>query len=101
MKAIQQILNIFLAIEIDVRIRLVIASQKFLDAKGVERMAGANQNQVTDSASDQLQSAKNIRAQKDVAQLTIGLDEVEQIFAFYLDQLARFGCSYSCKRAPS
>jgi hypothetical protein len=42
------------------------------------------------AACDQLDAAEDERSHEDVAQLGIGLDEPEQLFAIELDHLARF-----------
>ncbi len=41
MEVIQEALNVGVAFQIDVRIRVAVAREEFLDAKGIGRMTGA------------------------------------------------------------
>src|SRR3954469_9629993 len=58
-KAIEHFLNFRIVLEIDVRIGLVVASEKLLDAKGVQQMTGANQNDVASFTRNQFKTAQN------------------------------------------
>ncbi|HSC08748.1 MAG TPA: hypothetical protein VLD59_18135 [Steroidobacteraceae bacterium] len=53
-------------------------------------MGRANKHDVTVTAADQLDAAKDERAHQRFAQLGIRLDESEQLFAIELDHCARF-----------
>src|SRR5437667_11458889 len=53
-------------------------------------MIRTNQNQVSNPTSDQLESSQDESAQKDVAKLTIGLNQATQRLTLYLDKFAGF-----------
>src|SRR5213078_1626452 len=72
MEPIQKILNLNISVEIDIRIRLVVASKKFFNAEGVERMVRTNQNQISNPSSDQFESSHDESPEKDVAEFAVG-----------------------------
>ena len=88
MKAIEQILRVGVAIEVDVLKRMAVARQELLDAQRAGAVRRANQDDVAKAAGDQLDAAEDERPHEDVAQLGVGLHECEQLFAIELDHLA-------------
>jgi hypothetical protein len=53
--------------------------------------ARANEDHVTKSARDELDTAENERPHEDLAQLGVGLHEGKKVFAIELDDIARLG----------
>ena len=86
-KPIEHFLNLGITLEIDVGIRLVIASQKLFDAQGVKQVAGANQNDVTNFARNLFETTQDERSQKNIAEFTVGLDKGLQRLALDFDEL--------------
>lgn len=86
-EAIEQRLNGVVLIEIDVRVRMVIAGQKLFDPERVRRMSGTQEHDVSETARNQLDAAEYECAHKDVAQFAVDLLEQHQLFALDLDNL--------------
>src|SRR6266511_4295025 len=80
-KAIEHFLDLGITLEIDVGIRLVIASQKLLDPKGVKRMTRTTQNDVTNFTRNQFQTTQDESAQKNIAEFAVGFDQRLQCLA--------------------
>ena len=74
---------------------MVIDSQKLFDAKRVERMAGANKNDVTNFASDQFQTTQDESLEKDITECAVSFDEALQCFAVDLNEFALFRGAYA------
>ena len=101
MKAIEEILRVGVAIEVDVMKRVAIARQELLDAQRAGAMGRANQDDVAVAACNQLDAAEDERPHEDVAQLGIRLDQSEQLLAIELDHLARLADPRPRQRSPA
>ena len=71
--------------------RMAVARQKLLHAQRAGAVRRANHDDIAKVAGDQLDAAEHERPHEDVAQLGIGLNQGEQLFAIELDHLARLG----------
>ena len=89
-KTIQQRLDAGIPVEINVRIRVVVACQKFLDAKRARGMSRAEQHGISIATSNQLHTPENECSHDNLAQLAVGLHEAQQLFPLELDQFAGF-----------
>src|SRR6202040_262151 len=89
MEAIEQLLGTWIALEIDVRVRMPVAREELLDTEGARGMSGADEDDVTDSARDDLHAPQDERPHQDLAQLAVGLHERQQLLATHLDHRAR------------
>ena len=97
MKAVEEFLRVRVAIEVDVMKRVAIARQELLDAQRACAMRRANQDDVAVATCDELHAAEDEGPHEYVAQLGIGLDQAEQLFAIHLDHLAGLADSRPCE----
>jgi hypothetical protein len=86
---VQQILDAAVPLEVDVRVRMAVASQELLDAERSGAMAGSDEHDVSEPVRDQLQATKDESPHQDLAELGVGLHERQQVFAIQLDHFAR------------
>ena len=87
---IEQRLDVRIAIEIDVGVRVAVARQELLDAQRARRVRRSDEHDVAEAARDQLHPAQDEGAHQDLAELGVGLHERQQLVAIQLDHLARF-----------
>src|SRR4030095_8837966 len=64
-KTIQQLLNVLVAVEIDVRVRVPVACQELLDPKAARRMARPDEYDVTPLVRNQLHPSQDERTHED------------------------------------
>src|SRR5215813_402258 len=88
MKPIEQLLGFLVAIKIDVVKRMAVPCQKLLDAERAGTMCRANHDDVPEIVGNHLESPEDERAHQDLAQLGVGLHEVEQLLPFELEHFA-------------
>ena len=100
-ETIEQMLNIIVAVKIDIGMRMTVAGQKFFDAQRLGRITRADEDDVADSMRDELDTSKNERAHDNVAQLAVGLQQIEQLFPFELDYFTGFARANACQSAPA
>ena len=91
MKAIQQLLDIIVAFEIDVGVGVAVAGQELLDAQRAGGMHRPDEDDVAESLRDQLGAAQEERPHQDLAELGVGLHQREQVGAGQLDDGTRHG----------
>ena len=84
---IEDFLRNRVVIEIDVRHRMRIASEKLADLQSSRRELRAEDDDVAEVAVEEQRAAKNERAHEDFAELCIGLHEAEKVVALHLDHL--------------
>ena len=94
-KAIEQLLDVGVAVEIDVRVRMAVARQELLDAQRAGECAEPTSTTSPMPLRDQLHAAQDERAHQDLAELGVGLHERQQLLAIELDHFARLA-----RRAP-
>jgi hypothetical protein len=78
MKAIEQLLRVGVAIEVDVVERMAVARQELLDAQRAGAMRRADHDDVAEAAGDQLDPAEDEGPHRDFAELGVLLDEPKQ-----------------------
>ena len=88
MNMIEHFLGAGVAIEIGVRVRMPVTGQEFFDAKRDRGMVRPKKDDISEVLVNQLHPAKDKGAHENLAQLTVGLHQSQQVFAIYLDDLA-------------
>ena len=88
-EAIEQLLDVGVAIEIDVGVGMAVAGEELLDAQRAGAVHRADEDDVAEAVRDQLDAAQDERAHQDLAELGVGLHQRQQVFAIELDHLAR------------
>src|SRR5262249_52990189 len=86
---IEQALDVRVAIDVEVRVRIAIAAEKRLEPKRAGRVLRPRQNHVARKIRHQVGPSKDECAKKQLAQLGISLDQMLQCGAIEFDQLAR------------
>ncbi len=100
-EALHQLFDVRLAIEIDLRVGVVVAGQEVAYSQRAGAMIGSDENRVAEVALDQAQAAKDEGAHDDVAQLRVGLNDHAQILELDLDDFAGFDCLDPDQREPA
>ena len=100
-KSVQQILNVRIPVEIDVRVRMAVSRQELFDAERSGAMIRANQHDISDAVCDQFHSAKNERSHDQLTELVVGLHERQQPFAIDLDDFARLPGAHAQQRGTT
>ena len=88
-KPVQQLLDVGVAVEIDVGVRMAVARQELLDAQRAGAMSRPNEHDIAEPVRDQLHPAQDEGPHDDLAELAVGLHERQQLFAIQLDHFAR------------
>ena len=89
MKAVEQLLCIRLAIEVDVGVGMAVPGQKFLHPESACAVRRTDEDGIPVAAGNHLDTPENECPHEDFAQLCIGLYKREQLFASQLDNVAR------------
>ena len=84
-KAIEQLLHVGLAVQVDVRVRMPVTRQELLHAQRRRRMRRSDQHRVAEPREDQLHPAEDERPHENLAQLRVGLDQPQHLLARELD----------------
>ena len=100
-KPIEQLLGAGVAIEIDVVMRVAVAGQELLHAKGAGAVHRSDHHHVAEIARDQLVTAQDERAHQDLTQLRVGLDEAQHSIAAQLHDLAIAADAQASQRAAA
>src|SRR5262249_10334923 len=90
LKTIQQALDPCITIEINIVIRMRITCEKFLDAKCICGVNGANQNHIAEVLRNEFDMPQNKRTKENITQLAVGLYHRQQLFAVQFDHFSRF-----------
>src|SRR6516162_11153918 len=93
MEVIEEALNVGVAFQIDVGVRMPVAREEFLNAKGISGVARANECCIANTLHQQLHPPKNERAHQDLAQLRVRLQQCKEAFAGELDDFSVLPCS--------
>ena len=88
MKAVQQLLHVGVAVEIDVGVRMAVARQELFDAKRSSAMIRPDEHDVAEPVRDQLHPAQDEGAHDQLAEFAVGLHERQQLFTIQLDHFA-------------
>ena len=86
-KPVEQGLDVGVAFEIEVGVRMGVAVQELPDAQRARAMAGTDDDDVAEIVRDQLHPAQDEGAHQDLADLGIGLHQRQHAFAAELDDL--------------
>jgi hypothetical protein len=81
------VLNVVIGVRVDGGVRMRIPRQKLLDTECVGGVVRPDQHDVSESARDQLRSAQKKRANENLAQFRVGLDQSQELIAVHFDQL--------------
>ena len=100
MEAFQQPPNAEVEIDIEVLIGVTVSGQELLDSQGSRRMQGANQDEVTASLGDQVDSTENEGSDDDFTEFAIGLNQRQQPFPIDPDRLTRVDRAYPDQGSP-
>ena len=101
LKAIEQVLGLAVAIEIDVLKRMAIPGQELLHPQRPGAMRGADHDDVAQMARNQLEAAQDERAHDDLAELSVGLNQRQHLFAIELNHVARLADPQTGERATT
>ena len=88
MKPVQQLLNVGVAVEIDIGIRMAVARQELLDPERAGAIIRANEHDIAEPVRDQLHSAHDESAHDQLAEFAVGLHQRQQLFTIQLDHFA-------------
>jgi len=94
-------LGIGLSVEVDVRVRMSVPDQEFLDAQRTGAVGGTNKDHIAVAAGNQLHAPEDERPHEDFAQLGVGLHERQELFAIQFDHFAGFADPRSRQRGPA
>jgi len=72
---VKQLLDLGLALKIDVSVRVSIASQELLDSQRPGRIVRTQEYRVSPAVSDEFHPAQDECAHENLAQLAIGIDQ--------------------------
>ena len=98
-KAVEQRLDVLVAIDIDVRVRMGVAREELLYAESAGGVVGADEHGVAEPVCDQRNSPQDERAHQYVAQLGVALDDLTKPVGIESEQLARLARAPSHERA--
>ena len=99
LEPIQDFLNIGIAIEVDIRVRVAVARQELSNAQRAGGCLRSQNDGVTPASRDQLNASQDEGAHQDVANLDVGLDQLHYFFPAHLDDLARR--AHACRNDAS
>ena len=91
----------FVAVQIDVGIRMVVAGQEFAQAQRVAGVARSQENHVASAFVDQRQPAQNERPHENLAQFGIAGDEGTKRVGVEFQNFARLGNEAPHQTAPA
>ena len=74
---------------------MAVSRQELFDAKSLRAMVGPEQHDVSEAVRDQFYSANDEGAHDELAELAVGLHELQQVFAVDFDDLARLADAHS------
>jgi hypothetical protein len=100
LESIEQALNPFVAIEVDVPVGIAVTREELPDAKRAGRVIGSDEHDIAEFVRDQRQAAKDERAHEDLAQLGVRLHEQEQLIAHQVEHLAVLGHTNADEARP-
>src|SRR2546430_2586244 len=92
MEAIEQLLDAGVAVQVEHRVGMPVAGEELADAERPLAMRGPQDLDIAHAAGDQFQPTQDEGAHEEGAQLTVGLDERQQVVATDLDDLAVHSC---------
>ena len=87
LEVIEQRLDLLVAVEIHVGVRVPVAREEVLDFECPREMVGADEEDVAGLAREQHGAPQQKRAHEDLAQLAVGLHHREQILPQHFDEL--------------
>jgi hypothetical protein len=88
-ESIEELLNVDLIVEIDVRIGMTVARQELLDSQRCGAMGRAHEHDVAEPPCNQLDAAQYERSHEELAKLAVGLHERQHRLTVQFDDLAR------------
>ena len=100
-KTIEQMLNIGVAVKIDICVRITVAGQEFFNAQCSGGMPRADEHGVSNFMCDQLHSSEDERAHQSVAQLAVRLHQRQQLFARDINHFAIITRADAGESAPA
>jgi hypothetical protein len=98
---VEQLLDVRVLFEVDIRHRLRVAGEKLLDAERTRGIARSEEYQLRRAAGDDLEAAQDEGPHEDVAQLAVGLHERHQPRAVHLDHFPRLSRAVASEAAPA
>ena len=98
-KPVEQLLHVASLIEVDERIRMAVATEELPHPQRARAVIRAEQHDVAEAAGNEPDTPQNERAQQDLADLRVALNELEQARAIELDDLAAFAHARLRERA--
>src|SRR6266545_2289773 len=101
LELIEHRLAVGVRIQIDELVGVPVAREELADLQRPLAMIRSEQQHVAEALIDQLQAAQDERAEENVAQLGIGLDELEQLLARDLDDVRRRARLDAGEEAPA
>ena len=80
-EALEQVLDVGRGLDVEVGVRLAVASQEFLELQRARRVPGPDENGIAQTARDTERPAQEKDAHQDVAELHVSDDDAPQTFA--------------------
>src|SRR5262249_26336790 len=99
-ETIQHSLYAFVTIEIHRGVRMTVTCQEVLDANSSRTMIRADQHNISEAPRDYLNPSEDERAQQNVTQLTVGLNQLHQTVTINIEYLRGFCRAYMRETAP-